>query len=233
MYNVLEFCKNGCLSRFIKYTGAFEEEIVRFFMFQILSAVKHIHDKKYAHLDLKLDNLLLDEYFNVKVADLGSASDVSEMNGYTEHRRGTPKYMAPEVLNLQKDEEYDAYAADIYSLGITLFVLLTGEFPSPADIGNNTTIETNSCSEGEEMTSKESSNKCKFSFMSDEVRDLIQSMTEEEDIARPSVNDILNDSWLSRPFDPSILEMVYFEMESRNNYIKQLIASKDNKILAN
>jgi serine/threonine protein kinase len=72
MYQVLEFAPNGPLSSFVKY-GPLPEEICRFFMTQILYAVKHMHDSEYAHMDLKLNNILLDEFYNIKVADLGSS----------------------------------------------------------------------------------------------------------------------------------------------------------------
>jgi serine/threonine protein kinase len=57
--------------------------------------------------------------------------------GRTNIRRGTLLYMAPEVNELKKSEEYNGTAADIYSLGVTIFVMLTGEFPTPQEIRIN------------------------------------------------------------------------------------------------
>ena len=48
-----------------------------------------MHSQGMAHLDLKLDNILLDDYFNVKIADLGIAVDVSKTEGIYDGRRGT------------------------------------------------------------------------------------------------------------------------------------------------
>lgn len=117
MYNVLEFADHGSLAFFIRTTGHLEEEIARFQFRQLAHATEFIHSQYYAHLDLKLENILLDKYFNVKVADLG-ASVYIKSGGRTHYRRGTILYMAPEVLNLKSGETYDALAADIYSLGI-------------------------------------------------------------------------------------------------------------------
>lgn len=129
MYNILEYAKHGALSNFVRYTGPIEEEIARLFILQICNAINHIHNLGYAHLDIKLENILLDEFFNIKVADMGSSVQVSDNYGFTNRRRGTIRYMAPEVVALKAGEEFNALAADVYSLGITIFLMLTGEFP--------------------------------------------------------------------------------------------------------
>ena len=118
MYNVLEFAEHGSLSFFIRTTGPLEEEITRFLFLQITHASEFIHEQSYAHLDLKLENILLDNHFNVKVADLGAAVFLAKSKGKTGYRRGTILYMAPEVLDLKSGETFDAVLADIYSLGI-------------------------------------------------------------------------------------------------------------------
>lgn len=64
MYNVLEFAEHGSLAFFIRITGPLEEEIARFQFYQIAHATEYIHSLGYAHLDLKLENILLDKYFN-------------------------------------------------------------------------------------------------------------------------------------------------------------------------
>jgi len=118
MYNILEFAEHGSLSFFVRTTGHLEEEVTRFLFMQMASATEYIHSQDYAHLDMKLENILLDKYFNTKVADLGAAVYVGKTSGKTYHRRGTILYMAPEVLDLKSGETFDAFAADIYSLGV-------------------------------------------------------------------------------------------------------------------
>lgn len=118
MYNILEFAEHGSLSFFIRTTGPLEEEIARFKFIQIAHATQFIHNQNYAHLDLKLENILLDKNFNVRVADLGAAVYIGKSKGKTVYRRGTILYMAPEVIDLKSGEEFDALNADVYSLGI-------------------------------------------------------------------------------------------------------------------
>ena len=98
-YNVLEYASNSTLSKFIRCTGGIEEELARPMALQLCHAVEFVHSHEYAHLDIKLENILLDEYFNIKLADMGSSVDVSKSEGFTNRRRGTQMYMAPEVMN--------------------------------------------------------------------------------------------------------------------------------------
>mmetsp|Transcript_41580 Transcript_41580/g.47988 ORF Transcript_41580/g.47988 Transcript_41580/m.47988 type:complete len:124 (+) Transcript_41580:137-508(+) len=81
MYNVLEVAENGEISRFIRETGPLEEEIGRFYAAQICHAVNFMHQKEIAHLDIKLENILLDGWFNAKLADFGSAINAFKGSG--------------------------------------------------------------------------------------------------------------------------------------------------------
>lgn len=92
-----------------------------------------------AHLDLKLENILLDENYNIKLSDMGASLILLESGGFTNSRRGTANYMSPEVQNLQPGDCYDAFKNDIYSLGVTLYLLLTSEFPYAGDQFNQAT----------------------------------------------------------------------------------------------
>ena len=96
-----------------------------------------MHSLGYAHLDIKLENILLDEFFNIKLADMGICENVAQTMGYSHRRKGTVNYMAPEVVSLTKNDTYSAFAADVYSLGVTIYIMLTGEFPTPQGIQIN------------------------------------------------------------------------------------------------
>lgn len=73
MYHVLEYCPNGTLANVIKRTGPLLEKFAKFYFYQLVCAVQHLHQKEFAHMDIKLDNILLDKFFNVKLGDLGTA----------------------------------------------------------------------------------------------------------------------------------------------------------------
>jgi len=118
LYNVLEVAENGPISKIVRITGTIEETLVRFMFAQLANALHFMHSKLLAHLDLKLENILLDKFFNIKLADFGVAHQLKEGSNLCGYRRGTVQYMAPEISNLQKEENYDALKADIYSLGV-------------------------------------------------------------------------------------------------------------------
>ena len=96
---------------------------------QICEALQFAHDEGIVHRDIKPENILLDKKGRVKIADFGIAKimgrDASQVTE-TEHIIGTPHYMAPEQV--EKPETVD-HRADIYSLGVVFYEMLTGELP--------------------------------------------------------------------------------------------------------
>jgi len=75
---------------------------------------------------------MLDEFFNIRIGDFGSALKVENKYGLTRKKRGTQNYMAPEVRDLNTSDPksyFNAYKADVYSLGVCLFILLFKQFP--------------------------------------------------------------------------------------------------------
>mmetsp|Transcript_15970 Transcript_15970/g.15692 ORF Transcript_15970/g.15692 Transcript_15970/m.15692 type:complete len:132 (+) Transcript_15970:492-887(+) len=128
--------------------------------------------------------------------------------------------MAPEVAALKSKQEFDARSADIYSLGVTIYLLLTGEFPDAEEVQNSFIT---CASERRETldTEMEENYKMKdaFSTLSEEVKLLIQNMLHPDASKRPNINHVLEYSWLTRPFSSDILEEVYNEMNYRKKYI--------------
>jgi len=223
MYNVLELAANGSFSKIIRYTGPIEEEIARLYVLQIWNAIKHMHDLGFAHLDIKLENILLDEFFNTKLADLGSWIQFNTRETKVDRRRGTVFYMAPEVYNLKSGEEYLPMPADIYSLGITIYVMLTGDFPTqqfgkiymPTWDSDNKTLN-------EPDFSNKANSKSNWDFLSQDVKTLIESMLNPEPLLRPSISEILENCWINREFNWLDLEEAFREMWSRQEYVLKI-----------
>jgi serine/threonine protein kinase len=76
------------------------------------------------HGDLKLENILYDPSFNLKIIDFGLSEH--QNTNCLMGERGTRYYMAPEII---KNQTYDGFKIDIFSLGILMFCLVRGHFP--------------------------------------------------------------------------------------------------------
>ncbi|KAL3639496.1 hypothetical protein CASFOL_017403 [Castilleja foliolosa] len=133
IYIVLEYCKGGDLSIFIQQRqGRIPEDTAKHFMQQLAEGLKVLHENNLIHRDLKPQNLLLSTNGDnsvLKIADFGFARSL-QPRGLAETLCGSPLYMAPEIMQLQK---YDA-KADLWSVGAILFQLVTGKTPFT---GNN------------------------------------------------------------------------------------------------
>lgn len=94
---------------------------------QICDALQYAHEHGVVHRDIKPENLLLDKEGRVKIADFGIAKMLTANTGVTETLTGgTPRYMAPEQWGGSGTD----HRADIYSLGVVFYELLTGELPT-------------------------------------------------------------------------------------------------------
>lgn len=91
----------------------------------MLQAVNYMHENGIVHLDLKPENILLDDDFNIKIADFGFSAEIKgqDGSGRLQVYPGTPEYMAPEVL---LNIPYQGNGADLFSLGVILFILYAG-----------------------------------------------------------------------------------------------------------
>ncbi|KAI4110199.1 MAG: hypothetical protein L6R37_000092 [Teloschistes peruensis] len=110
--------------------GPIPPEKVKKIFTQLVGAVAYVHNMSCVHRDLKLENILLDKNENVKLCDFGFTRDYEGKMSYLQTFCGTVCYSAPEML---RGEKYAGEKVDVWSLGIILFALLTGELPFDDD----------------------------------------------------------------------------------------------------
>ncbi|GMH20548.1 hypothetical protein Nepgr_022389 [Nepenthes gracilis] len=126
IYIILEFVTGGELFDKIVHKGRLSEKESRKYFQQLIDAVSHCHGKGVYHRDLKPENLLLDSCENLKVSDFGLSALPQKGVDLLYTTCGTPNYVAPEVLSGQG---YDGAAADVWSCGVILYVLMVGYLP--------------------------------------------------------------------------------------------------------
>lgn len=124
---VMEYAAGGELFSKITSAGRFSEDEARFFFQQLISGVSYCHSMEICHRDLKLENTLLDgsPTPRLKICDFGYSKS-GLLHSQPKSTVGTPAYIAPEVLSRK---EYDGKIADVWSCGVTLYVMLVGAYP--------------------------------------------------------------------------------------------------------
>jgi len=192
-----EYAKNGDLYNFlIKNKEKITDKLIRTFFRQLMEGIEYLHKIGIAHLDLKLENLLLDENFKLKIADFDLSCfsrDIALIG------KGTLFYRAPELIT---SECQNTSAADIYSAGIILFILKSkGAIPHSENMlfkginlftllnNNNSEFWKVHC----EIQGKESS------FFSEDFKTLFNGMTLAEPEKRFSISEIKGSAWYNGP----------------------------------
>ncbi|KAJ8280202.1 hypothetical protein GJAV_G00051760 [Gymnothorax javanicus] len=119
--------------------GRLPERLTKFLITQILAALRHLHFKNIVHCDLKPENVLLasaEPFPQVKLCDFGFARIIGEKS-FRRSVVGTPAYLAPEVL---RNQGYNR-SLDMWSVGVIMYVSLSGTFPFNEDEDINDQIQ--------------------------------------------------------------------------------------------
>ncbi|GAA0149868.1 hypothetical protein LIER_37012 [Lithospermum erythrorhizon] len=195
IYCVMEYAKGGEL--FYKVAkGRLEEDVARRYFQQLIKAIDFCHSRGIYHRDLKPENLLLDESGILKVSDFGLSALTESVgeDGLLHTTCGTPSYVAPEVVSRKG---YDGVKSDIWSCGVILFVMLSGQLP----------FHDSNLMEMYRKISR-ADYKCP-SWFSAEVRMLLCRMLDPNPYTRISTAKIMENPWFKKGFDfmPAPLEV--------------------------
>lgn len=186
---LLELCSTRNLMDICNENEALSVPEVQRIMRQLMSAVQCMHSKSVIHRDLKLGNIMVDEAGKMKIGDFGFANVIT---GPTERKYrlcGTPNYIAPEVLACCETKVGYRFEADIWSMGVLLFILAYGFPPF----------------ESKDVPSTyERIRRIDYSFPGDRAadsvpkccRDLIASMLQRDPGRRPTPTEVLASDFL-------------------------------------
>ena len=121
-YMVMDFCPGGSLFTYIVSHGKLDEPLAAYIFRQIVDAICYLHSLGVAHRDLKPENILIDKWPHVLITDFGLCgyfTDNSKMSTFC----GSMSYCSPERISRS---DYDGCSSDMWSLGVILYILVTG-----------------------------------------------------------------------------------------------------------
>ena len=179
-YLIMDYCGGGELFDYIIRHEKLNEPIAALLFKQIAGAVAYCHSHGVAHRDLKPENILLTDFPNIKVTDFGLCGYINQkklMRSFC----GSPCYCSPECLCRV---QYDGRQADIWSLGVTLFAMVTGEHPWTV---SNTSLMLRQILKANYNVPE---------YISPECRDLISGLLRVKPSDRISMNKILSHPWM-------------------------------------
>ena len=216
---IMEYINGGNLFSFVKKRRKLSEKTAKFLFRQIILGIKYIHEQNIVHRDIKLENLLIDLNNNVKICDFGIGRKIKNKNQLLHDQCGTLMYMAPEILLSSKEKGYEGFPVDIWSSGISLYIMLSGTLPfnyknkkkdeddDEADSENEE--EEDSFSDENSKSKKDDDDNFKLQYsivykepkkiekISDEARDLLKGLLNKDPKKRLTCDQILNHPWLN------------------------------------
>ena len=170
---IMEYLDGMDLKSYVDKYGAVPEKKVMNWLKQIAHALDYAHSKGYVHRDIKPSNFFLTKKGHIKIMDFGIAKAQDTMiSTHTDSKMGSVVYMSPEQI---KSPKYVDYKTDIYSLGVTLHHLLSGEIPYDITTQSEFVVRT-------KITQEE----LPKLTISDQMNTIIQKATAKEKENRPN-----------------------------------------------
>mmetsp|Transcript_11000 Transcript_11000/g.18746 ORF Transcript_11000/g.18746 Transcript_11000/m.18746 type:complete len:277 (+) Transcript_11000:103-933(+) len=155
---------------------------IKYIFLQVCQAVQDLHNMHISHLDLKPENILLSIDDSIKLCDFGS-SVMWNIDDTCNKVIGSEYYIAPEIL---RGGSYSSTKADIWSLGVILYLLVTGNFP----YGGNSEFDIHS-NYLKGNTNLESSK----GYIDEDCYELLSKMLSKDPESRPSIKKVLQDKF--------------------------------------
>ncbi|GEQ71739.1 hypothetical protein JCM33374_g5425 [Metschnikowia sp. JCM 33374] len=125
LWIIMDYCEGGSMRTLLK-AGLFEEKYIGVIVREVLMALSAVHKIGVIHRDLKAANILVTNEGHVQLCDFGVAAQLTATAAKRTTIAGTPFWMAPEVI---REGDHYNFKADIWSLGITIYELATGNPP--------------------------------------------------------------------------------------------------------
>jgi polo-like kinase 1 len=210
VYILMELCTNQTLKELCKRRKRLTQFEARYYIFQLIHALKHLQKKRIIHRDLKLGNLFLSNGLQIKVGDFGLAAQLTSDSQKRRTVCGTPNYIAPEVLNNKMGHSYEV---DVWSLGVIMYTLIVGKPP----------FETSQVKETYKLIRKCSYKFPESSRVTPDFKNLIKKIFQLDPSKRPSLDQIIEDPFINGGLDlPKQMHISTLTKEPSNELIQQM-----------
>ena len=174
-----------------------EDDILNYFT-QIWLAIKHIHDRKIIHRDLKAQNIFLEKNGTIKLGDFGIAKVLDQTAAQAATQVGTPYYISPEII---KGKQY-SFETDIWSLGVLLYEMWALDVPIKAKNLHELYMKISNWKRVPSIPSR----------YSQALQDLVDEILVADPKKRPTINQILKSDLLKERVK-NYLNRIDFEEE--------------------
>lgn len=195
----------GLLTEFADFGGVLDlvmkgvvtsEVLIRTYFHQLVQGIEYLHSQRLAHLDIKLENLVLGSDYKLKIIDFDQVQSIGDKKM---KYRGTPSYRPPEVLDQKCD---NLGAVDIYSAGIVLFAMIAREFPFK-ELANENGFSLKCYSmfvkENKKFWEMKANRVQDKAVFNDDLTNLLNGMLEYNVDKRFKLQDIKNSKWYQGP----------------------------------
>eukprot|EP00210_Caulerpa_lentillifera_P006787 g6486.t1 len=175
--------------------GQMSEDMAAFYFHQILRGVAFMHEQTFCHRDLKLENCMVEKKTQVlKIIDFGLSKHLDSASTFGV---GTPDYMSPEMFGIGQDStrkkgpKYDAKAVDVWALGVSLYLMITGVYPfDDPDHPHSLSHTFRNIRKGVIRPFPDT--------VSSDCQTLIKTLLSLAPADRPSLNEIAGNHWLNK-----------------------------------
>jgi len=124
---IMEFVPNQTIFEYVSQSQGLDEKLARSYFKELVTTIHSLHSLGFVHRDIKLENILIDQKYHIKLADFGFARSFDEFSkDRMTTRLGTEYYMAPEI---KLSEFYSGVKIDVFACGVILFLMIFGRPP--------------------------------------------------------------------------------------------------------
>lgn len=195
-YLAMEIVKGVELIEFISECEDLDDSTIRYIFKKVATAINLLHKAGIAHRDVKLENIMITEDFDIKLIDLGYAIALEGRTGssFLKSRLGTNMYLAPEIID--KTLQYQGQDVDCFALGVSLLVSKIREYPwkTPnidTDDNYNMLVHNHGTESDAFWSIFEEEN-----TIDTKLKDLLEMMLAYDPTSRPTMVDILGHEWM-------------------------------------